>query len=113
MAGAFPERPSSVVAVCVLKTHKAPRPNVTGSLKSSTSGKKLMTAKGTASLFNRSNETDANIKLNQTATSNRIHGPTDAKNLTHPKICVQQWQDELITAEQALYCIDRYMEISK
>ena len=51
------------------------------------------------SMSNKSNET----KGNQPELS------TDAQNLNEVKFCVQQWRQELMSIEDALRCIDRYM----
>ena len=37
----------------------------------------------------------------------------EALNLTHPEICVDQWRNEIIGLEEALRCIDTYIEQTK
>ena len=47
---------------------------------------------------------------NQSETDDQASLTTSFENITHPKICVAQWREELITTEEALRCIDGYMQ---
>jgi len=47
------------------------------------------------------------------ATNNQMDSATETENLTHPEVCIQQWREELMTMEDTLRCIDRYMEYNK
>ena len=52
-------------------------------------------------------------RYNQSVKANNTKGFTEANNITHAKICVEQWRLEIITLEEALHCIDRYIESTK
>ena len=47
---------------------------------------------------------------NQTETDDQAGLTTSFENITHPKICVAQWREELLTTEEALRCIDRHIQ---
>ena len=53
---------------------------------------------------------DIIIKQNQIETSKQTNISTKALSLIHPKVCIDQWRQELMSTEDALYCIDEYME---
>ena len=42
-------------------------------------------------------------------TANQTNTSVVFGNLTDPKVCIQQWREELMTMEDTLRCIDRYM----
>ena len=39
----------------------------------------------------------------------RVNESTRVLNLTHPKVCIELWREGLMTVEDTLHCIDRYM----
>lgn len=52
-------------------------------------------------------------KHNQSIEADNTNGFTEAKNITHAEVCVAQWRREIITIEDALHCIDEYIDGSK
>ena len=59
-------------------------------------------------------ETSAiSIKQNQPVESGNRSGFPEINNITHAKTCIEQWRLEIITLEEALHCIDRYIESTK
>ena len=53
------------------------------------------------------------IKRNQPIETGNRSGFKEVDNITHAKICAEQWRLEIITLEEALHCIDRYIESTK
>lgn len=49
------------------------------------------------------------IKQNQSVLVNQTNTSEVFGNFTDPEICVQQWIEDLMSAEDTLRCIDRYM----
>jgi len=49
-------------------------------------------------------------RYNQSVKANKTSSLTEDSNVTHPKVCIEQWRQELISMEDALYCIDEYTE---
>jgi len=56
---------------------------------------------------------DIGIKQNQSGTGEQKNISTEAPNLIHPKVCIEQWRKELISMEDTLYCIDDYKDLAK
>ncbi len=75
--------------------------------------KELIEKSNSTASFEEANQLNMDIKLNQKAGRNQTYATEDILNFTDPKICVQKWREDLMTMEDALYCIDRYMEYSK
>ena len=53
------------------------------------------------------------IKRNQSVEPGNKSNFTEVNNITHAKICVEQWRLDIITLEEALHCIDHYIESTK
>jgi hypothetical protein len=51
-------------------------------------------------------------RYEQLMEADNTNGLMEAKYVTHPKVCIKQWQQEVITMEDALHCIDGYMKIT-
>jgi len=71
-----------VIAVCVVRTSNVPSPSGTVGFKSPIFGKRLMPVPDIASPVDKSNESIAGMKLNQTATIRRIAFSTKLKHHT-------------------------------
>lgn len=56
---------------------------------------------------------DINIKQNQSGTDGQTNISAETSNVMHAKICIEQWRQETMSMEDALHCIDRYMEHTK
>jgi hypothetical protein len=52
-------------------------------------------------------------RYNQSVEADNTNGFSEVNNITHAKICAEQWRLEIITLEEALHCIDRYIESTK
>lgn len=79
-------------------------------------GNKTTQAKHVVALPVKSNNGNAartEIVQNRPQADNQTEMRAGFENITHPKICVSKWREELITLEEALYCIDGYMEKAK
>ena len=63
----------------------------------------------TVNIAQKSSKRTDTIK-NQSDTDDQASLATSLENITHPKICVGQWREELITNEEVLQCIDRYKQ---
>ncbi len=72
--------------------------------------KELIEKSNSTVSFEESSQLNMDTKLNIKADRNQTYKSEDILNLTDPKVCVQQWIEDLMTMEDALYCIDRYME---
>ena len=48
-------------------------------------------------------------RQNQSETDDQVGLTTSFENITHSKVCVAQWREELITTEEALRCIDSHI----
>jgi len=59
---------------------------------------------------NTANVIQNTTKQNQSVWANQTNTSVVFGNLTDPKVCIQQWREELMTMEDTLRCIDRYME---
>jgi hypothetical protein len=59
---------------------------------------------------NDGNAARTEIIQNPSQVDNQTDLRSGFENITHPKVCVWQWRQELITIEEALNCIDKYME---
>lgn len=44
----------------------------------------------------------------QSVEADNINGLVEVNHVTRPKVCIEQWRQELITMEDALRCIDEY-----
>jgi hypothetical protein len=55
---------------------------------------------------------DIGVRQTQSGTGKQTNISAEASKVTHPKVCVEQWRQELITMEDTLRCIDGYMKIT-
>ena len=60
-----------------------------------------------------SNIVDVNIKQNQSSIDEQTNISTEAPNIIHPKVCIEQWRQDLMSIEDTLHCIDNYKEDTK
>ena len=58
----------------------------------------------------RDDKRGTNIQLNGLPQDNRTNAPQNSRNMTQADICVSQWQQDLLTMEETLRCIEEYME---
>lgn len=49
-------------------------------------------------------------RYDQSVEANKTNGSVEVNHVAHPKVCIKQWRQEIITIEGALHCIDEYME---
>lgn len=49
-------------------------------------------------------------RYDQSVEANNTNGLVEDSNITHAEVCISQWRQELITIEEALRCIDEYIE---
>lgn len=94
------------VTLTVMITLKVPRSGVKGSTEVSTSrAKTIVPPVGV-------DETEVSMSLNKSTMVNQTN-ISASQNLTPPEVCVQQWREDIMTLEDALKCIDRYIERSR
>ena len=61
-------------------------------------------------LVQAANLTNIHIVSPKRLESGRYDQLVEVNYVTHPKVCIEQWRQELMTMEDALRCIDEYME---
>ena len=49
-------------------------------------------------------------RYKQSMESDNTNGLVEVNHVTHPKVCIEQWLQELISTEDTLRCIDEYIE---
>ena len=51
-----------------------------------------------------------NIQPNRSTGNDRTNVSQGFRNMTQAEICVSQWQQDILTLEETLRCIDEHME---
>ena len=49
-------------------------------------------------------------RYEQSMEADNTNGLVEVNHVTHPKVCIEQWRQELISMEDTLRCIDEYIE---
>ena len=58
----------------------------------------------------RDHKRGTNTQLNGLPQNNRTNVPQNSRNMTQADICVGQWQQNVLTLEETLRCVEEYIE---